>query len=37
MAQVSTGVTNGGVTTHYTFAYDDLGGSGGVEPTAPTW
>ena len=33
MAQVSTGLTNGGVTTHYTFSYDDsLGGSGGVEP-----
>jgi len=30
---VTTGLTNGGVTTHYAFAYDEsLGGPGGVEP-----
>jgi hypothetical protein len=30
---VTTGLTGGGVTTHYTFAYDaSLGGPGGVEP-----
>ncbi|MGA8726000.1 MAG: hypothetical protein WB565_13255 [Acidimicrobiales bacterium] len=33
MAQTSAGLTNGGVTTHYAFTYDDsLGGAGGVEP-----
>ncbi len=33
MAQVTTGLTNGGVTTHYNFSYDDsFGGPGGVEP-----
>ncbi len=30
---VTTGLTAGGITTHYTFAYDEsLGGAGGVEP-----
>lgn len=30
---VTTGLTNGGVTTHYTFSYDEkLGGPGGLEP-----
>ncbi len=30
---VTTGLTNGGITTHYAFAYDEsLGGPGGVEP-----
>jgi hypothetical protein len=33
MAFVTTGLTNGGVTTHYKFSYDaSLAGSGGVEP-----
>jgi Bacterial tandem repeat domain 1 len=33
MAFVTTGLTNGGTTTHYRFSYDQaLGGSGGVEP-----
>lgn len=33
MALVTTGLTNGGVTTHYTFSYDQaLGGPGGQEP-----
>src|SRR3569832_2023170 len=30
---VTTGLTGGGVTTHYSFAYDEsLGGPGGIEP-----
>ena len=33
MAFVTTGLTNGGVTAHYRFSYDDaLAGPGGVEP-----
>ena len=33
MAFVTTGLTNGGVTTHYRFSYDQaLGGTGGTEP-----
>lgn len=33
MAPTSTGLTNGGQTTHYQFTYDDsLGGPGGIEP-----
>jgi hypothetical protein len=33
MAQITTGLTNGGVTTHYNFSYDSsYGGAGGVEP-----
>jgi hypothetical protein len=33
MAYVTTGLTNGGVTTHYKFSYDEaLGGPGGSEP-----
>jgi len=33
MAQITTGLTNGGVTTHYSFSYDSTyGGPGGVEP-----
>jgi len=33
MAFVTTGLTNGGVTTHYRFSYDkSLGGAGGQEP-----
>jgi polyglycine hydrolase-like protein len=33
MAYITTGLTNGGVTTHYKFSYDSaLGGPGGSEP-----
>jgi hypothetical protein len=33
MAYITTGLTNGGVTTHYKFSYDQaLGGPGGPEP-----
>lgn len=33
MAYITTGLTNGGVTTHYRFSYDQaLGGPGGPEP-----
>src|SRR5450631_4278443 len=33
MPNVTTGLTNGGVTTHFNFSYDSsLGGAGGVEP-----
>ena len=33
MSYITTGLTNGGVTTHYKFSYDQsLGGPGGVEP-----
>ncbi|MEO8428003.1 MAG: hypothetical protein ABI651_12910 [Verrucomicrobiota bacterium] len=33
MALTTSGLTNGGVTAHYRFQYDDsLGGAGGIEP-----
>ena len=33
MAYITTGLTNGGVTSHYKFSYDSaLAGAGGPEP-----